>query len=44
MVFLKGKIYQAVVLQSNRGILQLMDVFSDVAVSTGAGLASLTPG
>lgn len=45
---LKGEIYQAVVLHkpsSNLGvILQLMDVFADVAVLSGAGLTSLTPG
>lgn len=44
---LRGKIYQAVVLHkpsSNLGvILQLMDVFADVAVWNGAGLTSLTP-
>lgn len=45
---LKGKIHQAVALHkpsSNLGvILQLMDVFADVAVWIGAGLTTLTPG
>lgn len=45
---LKGKIYQTVALHKTSSnlsiILQLMDVFADVAVWNGAGLTSLTPG